>query len=162
MLESSGMPCDRNMSCLVRSPVSISLSSWSPVPMVDLWLSPRTWISAAPGSPTGSAGASKPYSLARLVRTLSAPLGSYAVSPRCTYLPSCPAIDLASPTALARSSPPRVRSCHHFPWFLWWCGGGSVPSLPPYVLPRHFVSLGGHSRGFLPRGDSSTPGLSMT
>ena len=31
-------------------------------------------------------------------------------------------------------------------------GGVSVPYLPPSVLPWHSISLGGHSRGFVPLG----------
>ena len=62
---SSGMPRPRSVRCPVRYPVSATLASWYPVPMADLWPYPRSWISAAAGSPAGSTGASEQSLLMR-------------------------------------------------------------------------------------------------
>ena len=121
--------------------------------MVALLPSPRSWIYAAVGSPAGSAGASKTYSLARLGLALSANLGclcSLTTLPLPAAVPRCGIGGAVGPVGPVRLviylSPPLspLTSVYRV------VGEVSVPSLPPSAPPRHSVSLGGHSGGFVP------------
>ena len=142
---SSGMPRARSAHFPFQSPVSVSLASWPPVPMVASWPSPRSWFSAVAGSPV-SRTCSRARAWRRRYRQYA-----FKVSPRCLCLPPCPDVGSSVPPSPARSSSPRYQRCPCLPRFLgWW--GGSAPSPPLSVLPRNSVSLGSPSGGFVPPG----------
>ena len=76
---------------------------------------------------------------------------AFTGAPHCHHASPCPTLDAAAPPypTLRHLLVDAAGSA------LNGCSGGrgvSVPSLPPPVLPRHYLSLGGHSGGFVPPG----------
>ena len=126
------------------------------VPMVNLWPFLLLWSPELDVSTTGPVGASKPY-LWRTRRPCSVltPLVPVVCLSRfpapylSTVLPRCGCIasTVPGPPVLSSYLPPDLCAS-----VAWVAGGVSVPSPPPYVFPRHSLTLGGHSGGFVPLG----------
>ena len=160
MSESSSMPRVRSACCPVQSPVSVLLSSWSPVPIVASWMSQLSWISAAAGSTASSAGTSKPYLLARLglaPLSLSGCLCSTTSLPLPAALPHCGIRGAASPSPLIISLSLKLS-----PLALVYRVGEGVPSPPRPCLSSFSTpsTSGVTPEVFSPWGNSSFLGVS--
>ena len=151
---SSCMPRDRSACCPVSYPVSVAAHPSSAVPLVPPWPSPLTRGPMLARPPSGSSGDNMPYSRNECVPFLG--LAPLAPSDCCGWVP---ALLLSSATpplrAWRRRRPPPARYglvAAIVSSLLAWLGGRgvSVPYPTLSVLPRHSLTLDGHSGGFVP------------
>ena len=117
------------------------------------WPSPLTQGPVLDRPPSGSSGASKPYSQRGCMPFLGlAPSVPSDCRGRGPALFSSTSVSLSSSGATflgPRDAPlfPPSTPLSSLDRVVW---GVSVPSPPPSVLPHHSVALSGHSRGFVP------------
>ena len=164
---SSCMPRARSARCPVSYPVSVSVRTWSDVLLVALWPDPLTWTPSwlepplAPLAPPDTPDTPDPQAPVCCTRGASvchfrdwrrrrrriAAAGILC----CHRLLPCPDVGAAVQ--------PYVAVCHilvsaasynRLGYSSGW--GVSVPSLPPSVFPRHSLTCGGHSGGFVSPG----------
>ena len=160
-MASSRMLSARSVRCLVRYPISVPLSSWSPVTMVASWPSPRSCIYALAGSPASSTGASKPHFLARLGLAPSAPSGclcGITSLPLPAAVPCCGLVSAAGPGPLVIYL---LLPLYPLALVSWVMGGVPSPTCPCPYSPRTLSPLGVTTEVSSPRGNYSTPGASM-